>query len=326
MKILTLALVLIAGLSSCKQTTKNLMPSVTGKAGEVIVIVNDPLWKGAMGDTLKSIFSEEQIGLPQSEPVMDVFHISHEALTSVFKTHRSILDVRVSKNITENKLSVKTGLWAKGQALIIAEASSRQGMIDLLHSNRSKILAFFLSSEKKRLVKEMQKKPEKNIFNKLKKKKNFTLSCPSGYNINKDFGDFIWISKETPKTSQGMFVYTFDYTNEEAFSEKFLLNKRDSLLKAYVPGPSAGSYMRTERRYPVSFRQFSFKENYAVETRGLWKVEKDFMGGPFLNICFLDKEANRVICLDGYVYNPNKDKRDLLRELEAIMFTFEFVR
>jgi len=56
--------------------------------------------------------------------------------------------------------------------------------------------------------------------------------------------------------------------------------------------------------------------------RGLWKVQNDFMGGPFVNVSFLDSVNNRIICMDAYVYRPNKDKRELLRELEAVMYTY----
>jgi hypothetical protein len=48
------------------------------------------------------------------------------------------------------------------------------------------------------------------------------------------------------------------------------------------------------------------------------------MGGPFLNYAILDEENNRIISLDGYVYYPNNDKRDLLLQLEAMFYTLEF--
>jgi len=318
--------VLLGAITSCKNTTKNLMPTVTGKAGEVLIVMNKALWEGGSGDTIKSMFSEAQVGLPQYEPLMDAMNVPPKAFTRMFRTHRSILQIRVSTKLKKGEIKISKGQWAKGQSYMKVQAPNEKLLIDLIQENRNKILGYFVNGEKRRLMSVLNRRPEKKIYNQLKKEQGFTISCPAGYNINKDEGDFVWLSKETPRTSQGLFIYSFDYKSQDYFAKEFLLKKRDSLLKANIPGPRAGSYMRTERRFPVQFKQFSFKDNYAVEMRGLWKVENDFMGGPFLNINFLDKKNNRVICLDGYVYYPNKDKRELLRELEAIMFTFEYHR
>jgi hypothetical protein len=50
-------------------------------------------------------------------------------------------------------------------------------------------------------------------------------------------------------------------------------------------------------------------------------VENDFMGGPFINFTFLDEKRNRLISMDGYVYNPNEFKRNFLRQMESIFYT-----
>jgi hypothetical protein len=51
----------------------------------------------------------------------------------------------------------------------------------------------------------------------------------------------------------------------------------------------------------------------------LWRVEGDFMGGPFVNITFVDEKTSRLVILDGFVYAPKYDKRDYLRQVEALM-------
>ena len=322
-QITTLCLLIFACATSCKKTTKGLRPVVTGGSGEVLVLINDALWEGAVGDTLKSILNDPQLGLPQDEPVLDIIHITHNAFSSMFKTHRSILDLRVSTNVKEDKLAVKDELYAKTQSFMKIEASTNKGMIEMLTKNRKKIISYFLLGERNRKIKTLKKNVVQDIYEKLKLKYNFTLSFPSGYVINKDEDNFMWISNETPTTSQGMFIYSYDYLSQDAFTKEEVIKKRNFLLKKYVPGPKEGSYMSTEQRFPISFRQFEFDKNYACETRGLWKVENDFMGGPFVSITYLDEKNNRVICMDSYVYYPNHDKREMLRELEAIMFSYE---
>ena len=48
------------------------------------------------------------------------------------------------------------------------------------------------------------------------------------------------------------------------------------------------------------------------------------MCGPFINYTFIDRANNKVITLDGYVYNPNDDKKNFLRQLEAMFFATKF--
>jgi len=50
----------------------------------------------------------------------------------------------------------------------------------------------------------------------------------------------------------------------------------------------------------------------------LWNMENAFMGGPFVHYAFVDKTGKQLICVDGYVFAPKFDKREFLRELEAI--------
>jgi len=314
-------LVLTAAVS-CKKTTKGLRPVVTGASGELLILVNDALWEGVVGDTLKSIIADYQVGLPQNEPLFDILHLNHNAFGTMFKTHRSILDLRVSTKVKENGIAVTDEFYAKTQSFMKIETDSKKAMIDLLTENRIKILSYFLLGERNRKIKTIKKNVVQEVYEKVKEKYDITLSFPGGYTINKEEGDFLWISNETPTTSQGMFIYSFEYLSEDMFSKESILQRRNALLKNYVPGPTKGSYMSTEEEFPISYRQFEFDGNYACELRGLWKVENDFMGGPFVSITYLDEKANRIVCLDSYVYYPNNNKREMLRELEAIMYTF----
>jgi hypothetical protein len=321
-QVVVLCLFIVVGNSSCKKTTQGLRPTVTGKSGEIVVVINDALYKGNVGDTLKTILNDTQIGLPQDEPLFDILQISHNEFSSMFKTHRSILDIRVSSDVKENKIFVKDELYAKTQSFMKIEAKSSRELIKLLEENRNNIISYFHVGERDRKIKIFKKNAVQEIFENLKEREKFMMSFPSGYTINKEINDFLWVSKETPSTSQGMFIYSYDYTSEDQFTKEKVIQRRDSILRKYVPGPKEGSYMTTEKNFPISNRQFDFQGNYALETRGLWKVQNDFMGGPFLNITFLDQKNNRVICMDSYVYYPNHDKRELLRELEAIMYSY----
>lgn len=317
-------LIFVMSFNSCQNAGRGLVTTVTGQSGEVLLLCSKSLYDGIVGDSIKAVFNDSQIGMPQNEPVMDLFQLNHESFSSMFKTHRSILEVKVSPSVQKTRLVVKNNMYVRTQAYMIIEATSNKEALRVIEENRVKILAYFLKSERDRKVEVISNASVQEIFDYLKENKQFMLSFPPGYKIAKTEPDFLWVRKETPQSSQGMFIYTYDYLSENAFDKNSILMKRNEMLKALVPGQNENSYMSTEvNNFPIYCNYYEFKGNYAVETRGLWKVIGDFMGGPFVNLSFLDAENNRVICMDAYVYHPNKNKRELLRELEAIMHTYK---
>jgi alpha-D-ribose 1-methylphosphonate 5-triphosphate synthase subunit PhnG len=47
------------------------------------------------------------------------------------------------------------------------------------------------------------------------------------------------------------------------------------------------------------------------------------MGGPYVSLAVLDVANQRVIVGYGYVYAPNKDKRNFIRQIEAMLYSMK---
>jgi hypothetical protein len=47
------------------------------------------------------------------------------------------------------------------------------------------------------------------------------------------------------------------------------------------------------------------------------------MGGPFVHLAIVDENQSRILNIVGYVYAPQFNKRDYLREIEAMIYSFE---
>jgi hypothetical protein len=56
---------------------------------------------------------------------------------------------------------------------------------------------------------------------------------------------------------------------------------------------------------------------------GLWKVENDFMGGSFISFTLVDEDADEFVTVEAFVYDPRGDIRDIIRRLEAVLWTIE---
>jgi len=301
-----------------------LMNSITGKPGETIVVIAKGHWEGNIGDTIKRYLSQPQLGLPQEEPILSIADVPPEAFKS-FETTRNIVLTRILPTVTEPSVTIQYNVWAKTQVVITVQAADEAGFVKIFAEKSDMIIAAILKAEKTRLLAmyAQDKYRQKSISDLLIKRHNFSLNIPRGYDIVKDTSDFVWIRYETPLTSQGILAYWYPYVSDSAFVTGNLLQKRDSFLRIHVPGALRGSYMSTEKRFIIS-QPFKLAGNYSVELRGLWKVQGDFMGGPFVSISTLDAARKRVLTVEGYLYSPKYNKRDYLRQVEAMAYSLSF--
>ena len=49
------------------------------------------------------------------------------------------------------------------------------------------------------------------------------------------------------------------------------------------------------------------------------------MGGPFVSYTFVDERRGKLVTVEGFFYEPNKEKRNALLQLEAIAYSLKFV-
>ena len=159
----------------------------------------------------------------------------------------------------------------------------------------------------------------------IKEKMGFEMTIPSGFFIQKDEPEFMWIRNETDKSSYCLFIYTTPYRDTTQFDLSHLVTVRDRMVKNYVPGPSEGSFMTTEKVFvpPVLQKVPNFPAGFAVEMRGMWCLEGDFMAGPFVSYTFADNRTGNLVTVEGYVYYPNHDKRNDLLELQSLIYSIK---
>lgn len=325
--ILNLSMItLVLLFSACNQRNQTSMKkNVTGKAGELVVVIDPIAWENTPGTLIKNVLGQDQRGLPQAEPLFDVINIPHEAFGDIFRTSRNLVIVKIRNTIEKNTLELKRDVHAYTQAVAYINAKSYSDFEKLLNENSDRLLAFFLQAERKRLLLNYSNYNEKAVSAKTEEYFGLTITVPPGFEVDKEENDFMWIRYETPEISQGIFIYTFPYEDDSTFTLDYMVAKRNIFLKKYVPGPTDGSYMTTDTRLPILFNSFEKDGNYATEMRGLWRVENNFMAGPFVNVAILDLLKNRVVVLDGFVYAPSKEKRNLLRQVEAMIYSAKFI-
>ena len=320
-----LFIVVLVLLSACKNTS-NQKPNITGAMGEVLVVMDDKWRNGPEGEALQRILKQPMEGLPQVEPIFNVSITPHRAFSGSMRTFRNLIITNIGPEVeNEGVRFFSESSWARDQALIHINAKSPEQFHALLDKEEVRILGYILRAERQRSIRYYTKFVAGDLTDKVNRKWDMKVIIPNIFTVRLDNNDFTWMSHETPSLSQGMFIYSFDYIGEGTFSREYLLNKRDSILRQNVPGPSDGSYMSTEHMTPVTYKSFKSKGHEVVELRGLWKVVGDLMGGPFVMHAHFDKANNRVVVTDGYVFLPEEPKkRNYIWQLESLFYSVDF--
>jgi len=342
----------IVYLSSCdlEKTAKmkSNLPKATGKTGQIIVVMDSAQWKGSVGNEVRATFQEQIYYLPRQESVFSLSHIDPLDFQSIFKTQKNIIIVTVLENKSKGNQKLKTFFtkeslkmidedpslfmyakqdeFAKGQEILHLFGETEEILIKNIAENREKLQNHFIDIEEKRMYQALYAaKEEKGIAKHIKEQFNFEIRVPFGYEIALEDDKFIWLRNFSPDVDKSIFISWVDYTSEDLFSLDSLLNLRTEISKPYIlyKPEDLESYMLTETdNFNVFRKEINFKGHYAVQLRGLWKVNNYYMGGPFISYAMVDETSNRLYYIEGFLYSPGKTQRDHMRELDTIIKTF----
>ncbi len=317
-----LGIFLLAGYG-CKMNNETLKPKITGAAGEVLVVSPKAIWNSPAGDTLAGLLQQGLPYLPQPEPVFKVIHVIPANFDKMFQTHRNILFVKIGSQYKQAKMVVEHDKWATPQLIVELQAPDIPSFVKLVGEGGNSLINRINEMERSRIIGYYKKYLQTDVYKKLKEKYHITLDIPKGYTMDVDSGNFVWIASETPSTSQGILIYFYPYKSQLIFTKDSLISIRNRILRKHVHGHMEGTYMTTETIIPPEFRAFKINGQYYAELRGLWKLENGFMGGPFVSLSTVDKSRDRVVTVEGYVYAPGEKKRELLRQVESILYTLK---
>ncbi|MCH2197253.1 MAG: DUF4837 family protein [Flavobacteriales bacterium] len=326
-------------LLACSQSGEApVLPGKVGPAGELLVVASESVWNGPVGAAIREVVAQPYPVLPQAESHFDLVNLDPRDFDKFWKPHRNIIYIEVGQAVeqTISKVEFARNRYSSGQIYIEARGKSQQELADAIISRGNEILSILHKEEVDRLAANVRAFDNEALNADLMEKYGLTLDIPRDMFVVAEIVDtsderleFLWLQREMTRMKggnnhdikEGVFVYTYPYTTDSIFSMNWLLEKRQDMLRKYVPGPTDGSYMANEMHLVPTYEEVVFKGMFASEVRGLWKMQNDFMGGPYYMLTFYDEANQRIVSVDGYAYAPYFDKREYMREVEAIVKT-----
>ncbi len=316
-KRITFTLLCIGLLISCGKSDTITLVSSTGRINHVLIVMNNEDWQGRVGDEIKKIIVEPVIGLPQEENQFSVTQVDPYTFNSLFKRNRNILFVGLDtvQNFYTNK-----DIYASPQTTLTILSKDKDELIENIRSHKDDIINIFKKNDlalfQRKITKDFHDPSTIETLNKL----GISMKIPFAYKMVDDTGQFLWYRNTFARGLMNIIVYEIPVF-DETYTPESLVSFRDSIGKHFVPGQFDNTYMRTEPNFTPVTKKVTIGNIEALESRGLWFVEGDFMGGPYVSYTIEDKENERLIVVEGFSFSPSSKKRDVVFELEAILKT-----
>ena len=303
-------------LFSCKKENDHVPRKTTGKINTISVIIDDQLWNGEIGDSIRNKFASPVIGLPQEEPLFNINQYPVKLLEGFMTDTRAII---VVKKAEENKFEIKKNQYASPQNVFHISGKTAADIIACIEKNAPKMIQIIKDSE----IAESQKINSQSLIDPkvIENKFHVSLQIPSGYTYVLQKSNFLWLKKEIIGGNTSILLYQVPINTIKKGSNLItdIIKMRDSIGKLYISGKEPDTNMITEEAYAPYLFKINLDGKETFETKGTWQLNNDFMSGPFINYAIIDTNYNRILVLEGFCYAPSKDKRDLMHELESII-------
>jgi hypothetical protein len=339
MKRLSFILFVILSILGAACGSKNQrLPEAVGGQGEVLVVMEKGHWEGEPGALVRSLLERPIARLPQKEAMFKVAHTTPDAFGSLLITHHNVLHSMIGASVDTNTVMLRRDVHARGQLLAAISAKDPVTWMDLMKNSGENLVDRFEDHQRQRIMSRLSTQQDKAMVGTLKNAHSLTMDVPAGFRVMKQDSNFVWLQRDRIMSGsglehnviEGLLIYHYPYTSDSTFNAEQLVNVRDNVTRLHVPGPVDGSYMIVQRGFeqmdlmPES-RMTELNGKFAYLMHGLFGMEGAKMGGPFVSLTTVDEERNRVVTVEGFVYAPQFDKREYIRELEAILFTLKFV-
>lgn len=315
-------------LASCNfggnsENKETFLPESSGQINSLAVVIDNSLWKGSVGDTIRKYFATPIEGLPTEEPTFSLHQIPTEIFTNNTRNSRNIL---VIQKDTVNQSFIRENAYAKPQKVAFIKGKTNRDIACEIQEHSLKIIKEFKEMD----IVEAQKRFHKSLNQdtSVEKKLGVRFTMPSVYKVVKQENNFFWILREIKGGSANIILYEMPLNSIPAndLRADAIVKMRDSIGKKYIPGREEGMYMVTETAFAPSIYNIKIKDRKAIESKGLWEVRNFLLGGPYINYAIEDAPNNRLLVAEGFVSAPMTDKRDFLFELEAIIKSIQFIK
>lgn len=294
---------------------------LSGKPNHLTVIIDDQMWNGEVGDSIRKKFASPIVGLSQEEPTLSITQYPLRLMEGYMSNDRNILVVK--KDAAET-FKFEKDQHAKPQNIFHLSGRSVPAIIGELEKHAPEMISLIRETEISVAQQSLISSPENTVV--LRDSFGISLKVPSEYKKALEADRLLWFKKDMISGNMNILVYDVPLhcLEKKGNLVSNITRMRDSVGALYIHGTEPDTRMITERAFAPYLAYTEMAEKKTYETRGTWELVNGYMSGPFVNLALVDKPGNRILVVEGFCYAPSKEKRELMHELEAIIRSVTF--
>lgn len=317
----------------------------TGSDDEILVFADDTTWN-TLEPTLRAVF-EDTVFTPVPETWFTLRHVAFSEWAGAETQRNRIIvgtldgDGPVSAYIRRSLDSTVRSLVEDGREFYFAryDSKAREQLLMFLVAPNHRDLAIQLESRAPDLVyyfKNLWLKREltdigaesryhkTDISEALLRQNAWTMTIQHDYFVARDTsaGRFFWVRRANPEDlERWIFVAWWDSASPAVMDETWIRAARDSVTRTWMRTVDDNAWVEVAPYY-LNASTVNFKNRFAYELRGNWRFSDKSGGGPFVNLTFYDERDRRIYMLDGSIFAPRVEKKKLIMQVEALLYTF----
>ena len=301
-------------------------PASRGLPFEMVVIAPEQAYEGELSDTIDAVLRASTPVLPQHEPMFRLNIVWADANLTPFRTFRLRFIAKINPRAAKASIGVARDAVARPQLEVKAEAPSAHELALLIGRERVRIQDLFTDFELDNMAAALRRRHNVATRKAFRKLTGHTICVPPALKSSKQAPGFLWTGTNLNDRDQNFVCYSYPWDGRPLTPEQYV-GKRDSALRANIPGSRPDQWMTTARVGEgtplIVSRARTINKMYVHEVHGLWEMRNGALGGAFVALERIDSAKRRVVVTEGFIYSPHSPKRTILREMEAALRTFE---
>ena len=325
--IMPFALVVSVLLGAC--TLKHTPPTKTtaGQPYDVVVICADEQWRGDLSYAVCDLLEEPLPGLTRPEGYFNIVkQTTMQRATDIDKMYPNLLALSINPAVDEATYSVTKNVYARPQSVVTVTAPTVPAAIEFLAAAEDTLREELLRGERNNSNNYYAQNPASLLMADFEEHMGVEMLIPANfYKATTREKELLWYIRDYPSRAQ--YIFAFKMPCEPMLSEDMQafssLNDINRMFSTISSKGADGSYMRISTE-PESL---SLRKGVEIngrtwnEIRGWWEVANDFMGGPFVAFENIDNASGEMMVVVFGLYAPEDSQRNLLRELENLIYT-----
>lgn len=322
-------------------------PEAIGAPSEVIVLMDSTLAVGELGDAIRNTFGAHIMTMPRPETRFDlVFRdlrtnvdmemvqrhknviivgpIDDDSNVSTFI--RSLLGENVRESIRQNQSFqyMLRNVWSRNQAVKILSGPDVETLSRRILQNERRLVTELHDVELERWHRYVYRRAEQTELSRnILEAHGWSFRIQHDYRLGVDTLNVLTLRRFLPDNDRWIWVWwDDDFSDFDSIDREWITAKREEINRQYIQGGSEGKFVRTDFDRPYEQRFMEIAGMQAYESRGIWRMENDLMGGPFINYTMFDHENNRLFMMEFGQFSPRWDQRRFLYQFEAMARTF----